>query len=363
MFIHKLYILNIILFIFIIPLRADIMLDQLINKTHAIQWYMFQVKTNNVTRTYLANNRNSTQPNGIRVWNFTSNKKWKPIHNAKAFDGFNKAGLNFKNISISVDGKQITFGAKNITKNIPLDSFLDELANKTLDILWYYWKTESGYPFLAFNRDTSAGISIYQHVADGKWKPIHNAKAFDGYPKAQSIFTDVSMSSDGREITMNYNKLNIPLITNILPRETLIDTFFIKSSSLSEEDYKNGLSDNISQSPHIDWTNVPAHTKSLGLEMINMDDNKVIWRVMRIPPGDSNTSFLPSNVDPTYKNMVTFENDYDFERKFYIDPATGQVPPGEYLIVVYALSIASAITIQTWRNAILQHANFMVRAN
>ena len=234
-----------LIFVYILNLRADIVTDQLTNKTYKIGWYMFQATTNGITRTYLANNRDSKEVNGIRVWNFTNKRKWRPISNAKAFDGFVGTSKNFKSISISDDARHITFGPKNISKNIPLDIYLSDLANRTFEIKWYYWITAHGFPFLLFNRDSVSGISIYQHTAQGKWKPVHNAIAFDGYPKAKSIFTQVNMSDDGREVSIQYNKFNIPTIKGILPRETITEEFSVSSNSFSDDSYKNNITYNL----------------------------------------------------------------------------------------------------------------------
>jgi len=352
-----------LLFICVSNLVGDIVTDQLINKTHKINWYMFQVITGATTRRYLASNRDSGEIDGIKIWNFTNKRKWRPISNAQTFDGFVGAARNFKSISISDDGKNITFGAKSISKNIPLDTYLDDLANKTFEIHYYYWMTENGFPFLAFNRDSVAGISVYQHTSGGKWRAIHNAAAFDGYQKASSIFSEVSISDDGREISIEYDKFNIPTIKNVLPRETIVEGFRISSNSLSDDDYKNNVAYDFISNPHIDWANAPANALSIAAEIVNLHDKKAVWRVVNINIGDNNTSFIPAGADKTYNGMLTLENDYDFKKEFYTGGNhLGHMPSGDYLLTLYALSVSSVTNMTDAKKHAIEYVNLVFKA-
>ena len=335
---------------------ADLSLEQLVNKTHDISWYMFQVRTTTQTRTYLANNRDSTEPNGIRVWNFTADRLWRPIHNANSFDAFSPASKNFDTISMDSEGKTITFGSKTISKNILIDNYLEELANKTHTISWYYWVTASGYAFLAFNRDDPSGERVYEHAQGGKWRPVHNANAFDGYPAADAIFSNVEISEDGRQITLDFFKFNIPVIENILPRETVIDTFKITSNDLSDEDYKSGTNRLFSDNPHLNWSGIPTTARTLAIEIINLDDGKALWRVVNIALGDADSSYMPANADVDYKNMLTLENDYDFTKTFYEEQ-----PIGHFIITVYAVEIRDVTTMRDAKIYSSAHANMLFK--
>ena len=346
-----------ILFLFV-SLSADIMIDQLINKTHNIGWYMFRT-TGDLVRTYLVNNRDSGNIDDIRVWNFTSERKWRPISNARGFDGFTGAAKNFTSISISGDGKEVIFGDKAISKNIPIDTYLNDLVKKTFKIQWYYWITDNGFPFLAYNRDSAAGLSIYQHIANGKWKPIHNAKAFDNYPTAKSVFSKVSMSDDGRTIDIVYSNFNMPTIKGVLPRETLVEDFRMSSNDFSDEDYKNGKTYTWGANPHIDWTNAPDNAKSLAIEAINLGDKKAIWRAINIKPGDSNSSYIPSGAEADYNGITTLENDYNFEKEFYDDTST---PKGDYLILLYALSVETTTSMKEAKQYSVGHVKMLFKA-
>ena len=335
---------------------ANLSLEQLVNKTHDIGWYMFQVTTTTQTRTYLANNRDSTELDGIRVWNFTADRLWRPIHNAESFDSFSPATKNFASISIDSTGKTITFGSKTISKNILINNYLDELADQTHDITWYYWVTASGYAFLAHNRDDPAGERIYEHVQGGKWRPVHNASTFDGYPAADSIFSNVEISADGRQITLDYFKFNIPVIENILPRETVVDTFKVTSNDFSDDDYKNNVSHLFSVNPHLNWSSVPTTTQTLAIEIVNIDTNKALWRVVDILPGNATTSFIPKEADVDYNAMVTLLNDYDYTATFY-----DEMPSGNYLLTMYAVDIRGVTTMKDAKLYSSAHANILFK--
>ncbi len=72
------------------------------NTTQNIGWYFWMTDSG---KAYLASGRDGE----IAVWNLTSERKWRPIHNAGEFDGFSSAGKNFNSVNISSDGRTISF--------------------------------------------------------------------------------------------------------------------------------------------------------------------------------------------------------------------------------------------------------------
>lgn len=71
--------------------------------TFDIRWYLWNADGS----TYLV----SGDSNNSSVWQLVPDtRQWKPVHNAGAFDGFEGQNALFDSVSISEDGKQITFG-------------------------------------------------------------------------------------------------------------------------------------------------------------------------------------------------------------------------------------------------------------
>ena len=303
------------LLLFAYSFSLDVTSQTLINKVHKIGWYFWEVKEANTTLYYLANGR---KDNNIRVWNFTADKKWIPIHNAPTFDGFIKANKNFESISFSSTGDQITFKDKTISTNVAIDYYLNTLRNKTFDIVWYFWESDS-YPFLASGRNSEAGIKIWQYTAGGKWRPIHNTGAFDGFPEAGQVFDEVEIDTNGWTIEIVKNSYNIPTPPNdpSLPKgDSIYPSFAVYSKDFkSGEDYDGNF-------PHIRWANLPTHTRSIAVEIIDTSataHRNVHYRAINIPLDANKTSIAsekltsPSLVLPHDFIDINDANSTDFE--------------------------------------------------
>ncbi len=89
------------------------------------------------------------------------------------------------------------------TSNTNNSEFITDLKGKSHNIGWYFWMSDSGKAYLASGRDTSTGMAVWNLTSDRKWRPVHNAPAFDGYPKADGVFNNVYLSSDGKQIIIN----------------------------------------------------------------------------------------------------------------------------------------------------------------
>lgn len=150
-----------------------------------IQYFYFT--KNNIS--YLAKNRGS---NNISIWQYTKNRKWKPLHNTDGFDKFKKIGKVFN--SIKFDGYNETISFTDIN-----DSAIDEniktltsnIKNSTLKIKWYFWVDNNDY-FLFQN--TNNEMKIWNYTLDRKWKPLHNADAFDGFKLAGKTLDSYNLS-------------------------------------------------------------------------------------------------------------------------------------------------------------------------
>lgn len=67
------------------------------------------------------------------------------------------------------------------------------------EIMWYLFLARDNQPYLCANRD-SGNEAIYELDKNRKFKPIHNAPAFDGFDKADAIFESIKFSFDGKKI-------------------------------------------------------------------------------------------------------------------------------------------------------------------
>lgn len=65
------------------------------------------------------------------------------------------------------------------------------LANKDYNAKYHFFPSEElNSNFLAVEKKDST-IALYQYTNDRKWKPISNAQAYDGFPKASNLFPDI----------------------------------------------------------------------------------------------------------------------------------------------------------------------------
>jgi phosphatidylethanolamine-binding protein (PEBP) family uncharacterized protein len=327
----------------------DVTSQTLVNKTHNIGWYFWSTKEGANTLYYLANGRKN---NNIRVWNFTTQRKWKPIHNAPTFDGFTKANKNFDKISFSSDGKKITFKNKNISTNIAIDYYLETLQNKTFDITWYFWESNS-YPFLASGRDSESGMKIWQYTVGGKWRPIHNTGPYDDFIGAGNIFDEVDIDDGGWTIKIVKNSYDIPTIQkdSSFPKgDNVYPSFTIYSKDFkSGEDYAGGF-------PHIRWASLPLHTKSMAIEIIDTSAtnySNVLYRAMNIAVDVNKTSISNANV-PT--PGLVLPNDIDNLASFIQPTAKHTIS-----INVYAIKIEKASSFLNAKENALSHRTLLYR--
>ena len=328
----------------------DVTSQTLANKIHKIGWYFWDVTEGTNKLYYLANGRKS---NNIRVWNFTTEKKWKPIHNAPSFDGFTKANKNFDSISISASGDSITFGSKSISTNIAIDHFLETLKNKTFDIVWYFWESNS-YPFLASGRGKESGMRIWQFTAGGKWRPIHNANAFDGFPSAGKVFDAVTVSDDGYTIDIIKNAYDIPTPPKdpSLPKgDNIYPSFAVYSKDFKDgEEFTGGF-------PHIRWADLPLHTQSIAIEIINTsadDYSNVNYRAMNIAIDANKTSISSASLEAP---GIVLNNDFD--KKEFEQPGAKKI----MIVNIYAISIETATDFLHAKQNALSHRTLIYTTN
>lgn len=157
------------------------------NSTMNVQYYFYIIKNN----AFLS----KKSPNGgYALWYYTIDRKWQPIHNAGAFDGFSKADSVFDSVEANEDNTKVTIGSiinTNISDKIL--SLAKQVENTDSKIGWYFWTTNGGAFLLKKRTDNT--ISIWHYTVDRKWQPIHNAESFDGFPAIKKTLDDIKFNS------------------------------------------------------------------------------------------------------------------------------------------------------------------------
>lgn len=118
------------------------------------------------------------------------------------------------------------------------NEFVDDLNNKSHSIGWYFWMSDSGKSYLASEK-SDGSIAVWNFTDERKWKPIHNAPAFDSYAKAEKVFDEVKFSNDGKEILFYSNSTS-----NTTVLSDLVGTYKMTSSKVN---YANGTTLNLSE--------------------------------------------------------------------------------------------------------------------
>jgi cyclophilin family peptidyl-prolyl cis-trans isomerase len=104
------------------------------------------------------------------------------------------------------------------------------VANKNYDSKYhFFYSKELKSNLLAFQKKDST-IALYQYMSDRKWKPISNAKAYDGFPKAENIFPNMKYDKKRGVIAMgkmvkvksplSMDKKNIKMPNSVLVMKT-----------------------------------------------------------------------------------------------------------------------------------------------
>jgi len=91
------------------------LITKIANSTPTMQYLFWVAKDENSKNIpYLTRNKND---GSFSVWHFTPDKKWQPIHNAGAFDGFDKAEKTLENVSFEPSTGVLTIGKSILPEN------------------------------------------------------------------------------------------------------------------------------------------------------------------------------------------------------------------------------------------------------
>ena len=177
---------------------------------HSLKYYYWMDSDD--SKYYLAK---KNKDNTYSAWMYTDDRKWKPIHNTKAFDGFPKADKYFKEISFKGGAMNISKPCKDCDDDKKLPPSLPFNAKKSIvfseakmtKVSYYFWMDKFGIAYLMKPRE-SAEISLWHYTKDRKWEPIHNADKFDGFMAMKKTFkeTTFNIENDIAELTIGaYN--------------------------------------------------------------------------------------------------------------------------------------------------------------
>lgn len=151
-----------------------------------MQYYFFAIDNN----AFLVKEKSDKT---YALWYYTLDRKWQPLHNASAFDGFEKATINLDRISVNKSSEQVIFGSmlnSNISDTVK--KLLQSVENKTATIGWYFWVDDKAF---LIRKKSGNEISVWHYTNDRKWQPVHNANAFDGFPKAEKTLENVTFNA------------------------------------------------------------------------------------------------------------------------------------------------------------------------
>jgi len=274
-----------------------------------------------------------TSDSGFSVWHYTSDKKWQPLHNANAHDGFSEANVVFNKIELNKKTETISFGISNEEDAESVKELNKILASSSFKIGWYFWIKDDNAFLLSRDGDN---VRIWFYTTDRKWQPIHNAGAYDGFPKAgKNINVDFDISTGS---LVAKNVISRIKDDDMTPPSPASDLLSIKASDIRKNE----------TSPELLWNlklENKGNIKSYALTMKNLKTKKYHWVVVGIP---SDVLSFPQNANIGYKGSKTISN--SFSKQEYTSPTKGDVS-SVYEFKVYAFSIPMINSIEELKKA------------
>jgi len=157
--------------------------NKLNNKSFDIGWHFW---TTDDGTGYLASKKYGKN-NKISVWEFTQERKWKPVHNADSFDGYEEAEEIFDNVELNNNSTNISFGLSSSEKpnsNTTTTEISKDYSNKKI---------------LDYNLVNYSGWYLYYPVQDYKTKTKRNNECISYKYKDLYITPDyeIKFNKDG----------------------------------------------------------------------------------------------------------------------------------------------------------------------
>ena len=155
-----------------------------------IKWFFWMT---NSGRVFIADTRSGEDSNSVTLWEHSlSNFTWTPISGGTVPKIFNS-------ISIANDARSITLGDSiNTSNSTVVQDYINELTGIN-PIKWFFWMTSSGRVFIADTRsgEDSNSVTLWEHsLTNFTWKAISGGSV-------KKLFSNISLSSDGRSIILN----------------------------------------------------------------------------------------------------------------------------------------------------------------
>ena len=216
-------------FLFSNPL---VLAKEIANKEAKITYYYWANETFDVM--YLGKQKENGE---FSVWVYTGERKWKPLHNTCAFDGFPMAekiyeSVIFKDGSITIKGS-----SPDEDRTLPPSpGGLPESDTpvKVYSVSHYFWVDNYGKPFLA-KKTNDNKVSIWHYTRDRKWLPMHQAKAFDNFSGLKKTLESVSLDTSKSSIKIGAfsnhleNDFKLTLSSTSLGEDNSLPNYFLKT--------------------------------------------------------------------------------------------------------------------------------------
>ena len=320
---------------------VDELVSVIANTSNLEMKYFFWVQNGDA---YLA--KTKQDGTSLGVWYYTKERKWQPIHSSGAFDGFSEASKSFESVTRDKTKETIAFSSliDGSIEGIPLTK-AKALENKTVNIGWYFW-VQNKDAFLFKKAKNSSEIRIWYYTGERKWRPIHNASAFDGYKEAKKTLESASFNpaqgtlSTGKSIPMgggsSTDNSNNNDDKNKEPSPSSPNALSLTSSSMKEGEMLS-MKYAFSSSPELSWTlndDVKSQNivKSYAISLQDMNTKQYHWLVTNIPSSIYN---FPESAPVNYKGSKYITHDFGL-------PYKGPFPPAgethDYKFTIYAFS-------------------------
>lgn len=272
----KVYILLILVFIVnVYGKSVDELINVVANNSMKVKYYFWVEES----KAFLASKKND---NSYSVWHFTNDKKWQPIHNTGAFDGFDEAKKSFSNVRLDLENAKITFSSSINNDNKNIEDLVKVLENKTVNIKWYFWLVEKD-AFL-FSKDGEYDVRIWSFTNNRKWKPIHNASAYDGFDEAKTRLSDINFDHSNGMLSVGHVISEDDLVnagfSNIPYLRANHNNYSNHDSSLNPKPTKN------KEDKSIKW-NIDAKTKNDAIKL----ESHIIFMGNKLIAGENPRAF------------------------------------------------------------------------
>lgn len=132
--------------------------------------------------------------------NFSGGIRWKPINNYGTYAGYPAAGTQFSSLTVSNDGRTISFGSASSTVT---DPDVTRLAGTRQTVQWFYINPGSRWYIVGNGNRLNPPVLLLKRVDETfsggiRWKPINNYGAYAGYAAMPQKYEFVTPSDDGR---------------------------------------------------------------------------------------------------------------------------------------------------------------------